>query len=306
MVGEIKKYKFQNLVDIWYLFSGQLSKMRRYKNFKTFQQLSSFAKNTNDVEFINQVQIVRTYTTRIPIIVEKIEKQCKYNEKVADYVFTTAHKAKGLEWKTVILLDDFLDITIMGLNQGLSPEARDTDDEKNLLYVAMTRAKINLVLNYSLFNLMVNGGDLFEKVVKMEEIKSKEEKLTCPKCLDDLLLENNVFGLGCIETKSGKCKKKTGFFCSNCSTSNHFLELNIEQNSYVHKKFEARNREFLRYFVGVLPDKYQAALSLIEQVNERRREREWDDWGAHMGHINMLLDMPFDVFGFFGFEDDSD
>ena len=123
-----------------------------------------------------------------------------------------------------------------------------------------------------------------------------------------MLLESNIFGLACIETKSGKCKKKKGIFCSNCSTSNNFLELNIEKNSYVHKAFEAKNREFLRYFVGVLPDKYQAALSLIEQINERRREQDmemfwndWGDWGDQMGPIQ--IDMPF---GFIEFEEDSD
>lgn len=40
-------------------------------------------------------------------------------------VFTTTHKAKGLEWKTVVLLDDFFDIP---------GAAFPTPRQENLLY----------------------------------------------------------------------------------------------------------------------------------------------------------------------------
>ncbi len=55
----------------------------------------------------------------------------------ADYVISTAHKAKGLEWGRVQLDDDFYyDVTTHGVK--ISPE------ELRLLYVACTRAKDNL------------------------------------------------------------------------------------------------------------------------------------------------------------------
>ncbi|EGK12567.1 UvrD-helicase domain-containing protein [Psychrobacter sanguinis] len=55
----------------------------------------------------------------------------------ADYVISTAHKAKGLEWDRVQLDDDFYyDVTPNGIK--ISPE------ELRLLYVACTRAKDNL------------------------------------------------------------------------------------------------------------------------------------------------------------------
>ena len=43
-------------------------------------------------------------------MVEKIQKHCQTDPKLADYVFTTVHKSKGLEWQSVILLDDFREI----------------------------------------------------------------------------------------------------------------------------------------------------------------------------------------------------
>lgn len=55
----------------------------------------------------------------------------------ADYIITTAHKSKGLEWNHVQLEDDFYyEHNTLGVK--ISPE------ELRLLYVACTRAKLNL------------------------------------------------------------------------------------------------------------------------------------------------------------------
>ena len=55
----------------------------------------------------------------------------------ADYVISTAHKAKGLEWDRVQLDDDFYyDVTPNGI--------KISHEELRLLYVACTRAKDNL------------------------------------------------------------------------------------------------------------------------------------------------------------------
>ena len=55
----------------------------------------------------------------------------------ADYIISTAHKAKGLEWSRVQIDNDFYyDVTSQAVK--ISPE------ELRLLYVACTRAKVNL------------------------------------------------------------------------------------------------------------------------------------------------------------------
>ena len=56
--------------------------------------------------------------------------------EAADVVLTTAHKAKGLEFDTVKLSDDFLQMLEAVDTQHL--QACD-EDEKNLLYVAVSR-----------------------------------------------------------------------------------------------------------------------------------------------------------------------
>ena len=59
----------------------------------------------------------------------------------ADYVISTAHKAKGLEWDRVHIEDDY-QFKINGL------EHKITDEELRLLYVACTRAKSSLNIHH--------------------------------------------------------------------------------------------------------------------------------------------------------------
>ncbi|WP_343596986.1 UvrD-helicase domain-containing protein [Acinetobacter sp.] len=59
----------------------------------------------------------------------------------ADYVISTAHKAKGLEWERVHLEDDYQ----FKLNQH---DYKISDEELRLLYVAATRAKTSLNIHH--------------------------------------------------------------------------------------------------------------------------------------------------------------
>lgn len=63
----------------------------------------------------------------------------------ADITLTTAHKSKGLEWDTVVLADDF---------PNLSESGELPDQERNLLYVAATRAMKTLVVNTTCREIM--------------------------------------------------------------------------------------------------------------------------------------------------------
>jgi hypothetical protein len=62
-------------------------------------------------------------------------KRAESDEKTADIILSTAHKAKGREWNSVRLASDFM-------NSSLGPEA---GPEVRLFYVAMTRAKTTLI-----------------------------------------------------------------------------------------------------------------------------------------------------------------
>ncbi len=69
---------------------------------------------------------------------------------------TTVHRAKGLEWDTVRLHEDFQDLEQPG--PGNVPEYEEIRrDELNLLYVAATRARKTLVLNSVLRQILANS-----------------------------------------------------------------------------------------------------------------------------------------------------
>ncbi|WP_019520301.1 UvrD-helicase domain-containing protein [Faucicola boevrei] len=71
----------------------------------------------------------------------------------ADYIISTAHKAKGLEWGRVQIDDDFY-YDVNNQIVKISPE------ELRLLYVACTRAKLNLDMFHiqDLVNALQNGN----------------------------------------------------------------------------------------------------------------------------------------------------
>lgn len=80
------------------------------------------------------VGLVDTYG--VATIIEALERMCP--ELAADVVVSTAHKAKGREWATVQLADDFPDPR---LSFDAMVDPRLAEPELRLLYVAVTRAQ---------------------------------------------------------------------------------------------------------------------------------------------------------------------
>lgn len=84
--------------------------------------------------------------SRIISILENYTQPKEY-----EILYSTAHKAKGLEWDVVVLADDFQSpLTKDGDWAGLGQE------EQNLLYVAATRAKKMLVKNSSIEEMLLH------------------------------------------------------------------------------------------------------------------------------------------------------
>ena len=110
-------------------------------------------------------------------------------------MFTTAHKSKGLEWTTVWLLGDFDrslalkkdDLRHEGKKESV-PLAHESfltsisfsvpEDEKNLLYVAVTRAKKHLVVNRHVALLLHHAGFNFQGLVVTKDLPAGE----CNRC----------------------------------------------------------------------------------------------------------------------------
>lgn len=95
LAGTYASYNFDHLLDIFHLYNGEPQRMERFKTFKSFARLEVFAESTNDASFVGKIKIVKEFKERIPSILEKINRNCCYSPKTADYVFSTTHKVSS-------------------------------------------------------------------------------------------------------------------------------------------------------------------------------------------------------------------
>jgi len=108
------------------------------------------------------VKIVKEYGDQIPGIIERLRGEQRPHHQDAKVLLSTAHKAKGLEADSVIVLDDFptlKELQARLLDNKLSQ--MDYEQEINLLYVAVSRAKHRLLLAPSLYEEVAHviGGN---------------------------------------------------------------------------------------------------------------------------------------------------
>jgi superfamily I DNA/RNA helicase len=120
------------LTAMYFLWNDKKSEVRddSVSVFKKWEDLVAFADNEKDQDLLNGIKFIDTHQSKTLDMINIIRQSSKIKEDQADIIFTTAHKAKGREWNQVKLADDF--------NYSKS------DSEKNLYYVALTRAKISL------------------------------------------------------------------------------------------------------------------------------------------------------------------
>ena len=102
---------------------------RLSKDKEIIQILKDMSSDYNDVQdFLNDIALDSIST----------------NDDTNKLIITTIHSAKGLEWPIVILLD------------YIDKDMTDTEEELRCLYVALTRAKTDLIISIPKFSI-VNG-----------------------------------------------------------------------------------------------------------------------------------------------------
>jgi F-box protein 18 (helicase) len=143
-VGGIGGYRFNRLLDVYRLFQGAPHRIRDpyIRSFPSFGELEAYARAVEDREAMSLCKVVQNHRHQIPLQVRAITERA-VDEKQAEVVLTTAHKAKGLEWPDVTLADDFPDLMMGG--EPISKDDLEAD-EFNLIYVSLTRAMDRLRL----------------------------------------------------------------------------------------------------------------------------------------------------------------
>ena len=310
--GGIESYNLNDYLDLYYLSKGQNERMKKYKGFTSFSSLQAFAKNTKDIELLSRIDIVKTYADKLPNLIDMFSKHCKSDPRQADYIFSTAHKAKGLEWKTVLLMDDFVEIPGVLTNRYIQIE----EDEKNLLYVAMSRAKNHLTISKNIFNLLTSNGDFRERTsfVKRNSRSSKEEVANIidrlPYGMEAHYVEEDANCAVCgtvitVETsrkdtflyqehlKVSPYERSSGQICSICSCQNVQsirVDSNIQSDLVRTVNVLDNNRASLRFICGPLPKDFTVAKDLFRNQGN---DIFWQAAVMHGGAVHGLPMLNF-------------
>ncbi|NML23848.1 UvrD-helicase domain-containing protein [Pseudoflavitalea sp. G-6-1-2] len=119
---------------------------------RSMEELEEYIEKTEDPQLAMMVEIVKEYGDEIYDLLRKL-KQLQLTDEhrdKADMIFSTVHRAKGMEYDTVHLVNDFISESKIKRAKGEAAFAKQPldkgklNEEINLLYVALTRAKNTL------------------------------------------------------------------------------------------------------------------------------------------------------------------
>jgi superfamily I DNA/RNA helicase len=133
------------------LKEGKQSTVPDFFGFDKWEQVVEFTKSGEGDHLLSFVNLVEA----------RGERQLMWalnrtvDEERSDLIISTAHKAKGREWKTVRLMDDFLRSQPKKQKPDKVQSANGHDPaEVRLFYVALTRAKEAIDVPQSVLSLI--------------------------------------------------------------------------------------------------------------------------------------------------------
>nr|XP_020457108.1 F-box DNA helicase 1 isoform X2 [Monopterus albus] len=203
IIGGVEKIGLDRILDIWRLmqvtgkviqgkkqqpkFKDPLIRSFAMKGPNAFWALKKYIMQTEDLELSAKLNIVEKYGNRIPELVTRLQKCSDKDIHTADFIVGTVHKAKGLEFDTVMINDDFVKVPSSRHNLRHHPHfsfANIPSDEWNLLYVAVTRAKTSLIITKSIRHILTVAGEYFLKSEMPTLLMKTDEPLPCsiPNC----------------------------------------------------------------------------------------------------------------------------
>lgn len=196
-VGGIKGIGLDRIMDIWKMMqdSKKLQEGGKYQYIKDpflrsftkstknpFINLKSYASLTEDRELVAKLKIVETFKCRIPELVSRLHMCNEEDYLKADFILGTVHKAKGMEFDTVMVTSDFVEVPASRHNLSNHWKFVVGDvptDEWNLLYVAVTRAKTTLVISEVIKHILTLDGEYFLKSYMPSDLIKDNTPLSC-------------------------------------------------------------------------------------------------------------------------------
>ncbi|XP_069085377.1 F-box DNA helicase 1 isoform X2 [Pleurodeles waltl] len=197
LIGGPRCFGLDRIRDIWILLQPEVERIKKRLLIKDnfikmwsrkengFAALRQYASASEDKELESKIAIVEKFNVRIPELVTRLYQFHSDDPTFADYILGTVHKAKGMEFDTVWITDDFVKIcNAKHIMDRISFKLDSMpEDEWNLLYVAVTRAKKHLVMTKSLENLLSFAGEYFLRAeLTTDVVKEGTPKCSVSKC----------------------------------------------------------------------------------------------------------------------------
>ncbi|KAI5177028.1 F-Box Dna Helicase 1 [Manis pentadactyla] len=232
LIGGIKSFGLDRIIDIWILLQPEEERrkqnliikdkfIRRWVHKEGFSGFKRYVTAAEDKELEAKIAVVEKYNIRIPELVERIERCHIEDLDFAEYILGTVHKAKGLEFDTVHVLDDFVKVPCARHNLAQLPHFRVesfSEDEWNLLYVAVTRAKKCLIMTKSLENILTLAGEYFLQAELTSNVLKTGVVCCCVGQCSNAIPVDTVLTMKKLSiTYSNRKENKGGYLCHSCA-----------------------------------------------------------------------------------------
>lgn len=154
ILNKLKKRKFERINAYINFIRKELNLDNLFKEgeLKDVNELIEYVEN------LNQLELIASKYSNINDFLEYVEKRISYTKKVNKkncVKLMTIHKSKGMEFPIVF---------IVGVSNGFIPHSKsnEIEEERRLLYVAMTRARNELyITSFDNYNAMYVGTSTF-------------------------------------------------------------------------------------------------------------------------------------------------
>jgi superfamily I DNA/RNA helicase len=171
-IGGLENYNVQELLDVYHLSVDLKDKIKRKKLLSEFRSYSLYeeaSEQAGDPEMKRICKLIKEHGGRLVNYVDKLRINEAKDELDAKIVIGTSHRSKGLEFDSVRIAEDFIDL----FDESNEMTSQEIADELNLLYVAGTRAIKRLSANSLMYQI-------HEEVKKIKEKKFKTERKPVP------------------------------------------------------------------------------------------------------------------------------
>lgn len=170
--GGYNSYPFQFYKDLYWFRATNQTYNKELNKFKDWEELQQYATEADDIELLTGIKFINMYSSKVdslPNAIDNVKNYVVSKREQANFCYCTAHKSKGLTFETPTLIEkDFphlidwqktmTDIISMShiYPDALDKFLKDIEQDVNLAYVAITRAKGDIYLNEDMvkfFNL---------------------------------------------------------------------------------------------------------------------------------------------------------